>query len=95
MSAYLIVDLDLHNPERYEAYKRDVPKLIQKYGGEYIVRGGEHEVIEGAWKPNRLVVIRFPNRQAIRNFFADPEYQTLWALRREVASANAVAVDGL
>jgi len=95
MSAYLIIDLDVRDPERYEAYKREVPKFIRKYGGEYIVRGGEHEVIEGTWRPNRLVVIRFPNRQAIRNCFADPEYQPLWALRREVASANAVAVDGL
>ncbi len=95
MSAYLIVDLHLHDPERYEAYKRDVPKFIKKHGGEYIVRGGEHEVIEGAWQPHRLVVIRFPNRRAIRDFFADPEYQPLWAFRREVASANAVAVDGL
>ena len=95
MPAYLIVDLDLHDAERYEAYKREVPKFIKKYGGEYIVRGGGHEVIEGTWRPKRLVVIRFPNRQAIRDCFADPEYQPLWALRREVASTNSVAVDGI
>jgi len=95
MSAYLIVDLDIHDPERYEAYKREVPRLIRKHGGEYIVRGGEHEVIEGSWRPKRLVVMRFPNRQAIRDYVADPEYQSLLALRQQVASTNAVAVDGL
>jgi uncharacterized protein (DUF1330 family) len=95
MPAYLVIDLDVHDPERYAAYIREVPRFIKKYGGEYIVRGGEHEVIEGTWKPKRLVVIRFPNRQAIRDCFADPEYQPLSALRREVASTNSVAVDGL
>jgi uncharacterized protein (DUF1330 family) len=95
MAAYLIVDLDVRDAERYETYKRQVPGLIKKHGGEYIVRGGEHEVLEGSWQPKRLVVMRFPNRQAIRDYYADPEYRPLQALRREVASANAVAVDGL
>ena len=95
MAAYLIVDLTVHDMERYEAYKRAVPKFIEKHGGEYIVRGSELEVIEGNWRPNRLVVMRFPNRQAIRNFFNDPEYQPLAALRREVATTNSIAVDGI
>lgn len=95
MPAYLIVDLTVHDPERYKAYIQQVPKFIKKHGGEYIVRGGELEVIEGSWKPNRLVVMRFPSRQAIRAYCADPEYQSLVALRQEVATTNAVAVDGL
>jgi uncharacterized protein (DUF1330 family) len=95
MPAYLIVDLIVHDPERYKTYIQEVPMFIQKHGGVYIVRGGEHEVIEGNWKPNRLVIMQFPNRQAIRNFFADPGYQYLSALRKEVASTNAIAIDGL
>ncbi len=47
MTAYMIVDIDVLDPAQYETYKREVPKLIEKHGGEYLVRGGEFEVIEG------------------------------------------------
>jgi hypothetical protein len=54
MTAYMIMDIDVLDPLRYEAYKRDVPRLVEKHGGEYLVRGGEFEVIEGDWNPVRL-----------------------------------------
>ena len=95
MPAYLIVDVDLRDSAAYEAYKRDVPALIARHGGEYLVRGGEHEVLEGDWRPHRLVLFRFPDRAAIRAFMADPDYAPLKALRQRIASTNAVAVDGI
>lgn len=95
MPAYMIVNLNVHDPAAYEAYKRDVPALIAKHGGEYLVRGGEHEVLEGDWKPSRLVLFRFPDRAAIRAFMADPAYAPLKALRLRVATTDAVAVDGI
>lgn len=95
MPAYLIADVSIHDKERYEAYKREVPAIIARHGGEYLVRGGEHEVIEGKWNPSRLVLFRFPNRAAIHAFFADPAYQPLAALRHEIAESSLVAVDGI
>ena len=95
MPAYPIVDVDLRDSAAYEAYKRDVPALIARHGGEYLVRGGEHEVLEGDWRPHRLVLFRFPDRAAIRAFMADPDYAPLKALRQRIASTDAVAVDGI
>ena len=95
MPAYLIVDIDVRDPVRYEEYKREVPRLIKKHGGEYLVRGGEVEVLEGTWEPGRLVVFRFPSRQAIRELSEDPEYRPLKALRQEVTRSNVVAADGI
>ncbi len=95
MPAYLIVDVDLRDSTAYEAYKSRVPALIARHGGEYLVRGGEHEVLEGEWRPHRLVLFRFPDRAAIRAFMADPDYAPLKALRQRIASTNAVAVDGI
>jgi uncharacterized protein (DUF1330 family) len=95
MAAYLIVDIDVKDSERYQTYMREMPKLIQKHGGEYLVRGGALEVLEGAWKPHRLVLFRFPGMQAIRALFGDPEYQPLMAIRHESASSNIIAVDGV
>ena len=95
MAAYLICDVDIHDKERYEAYKREVPAIIARHGGEYLVRGGEHEVIEGTWKPVRIVLFKFPDRAAIHAFFADPAYQPLAALRHDIAESCLVAVDGI
>ncbi len=95
MPAYLIVDVDLRDSTAYEAYKGRVPALIARHGGEYLVRGGEHEVLEGDWRPHRLVLFRFPDRAAIRAFMADPDYAPLKALRQRIASTDAVAVDGI
>ena len=90
MPAYLLVDLDVHDPDGFEKYRGEVPALVAKHGGEYIVRGGEFEVIEGDWQPNRLVIFRFPDREAIRDFFNDPEYADLKVLRHKVAHSIAV-----
>ena len=89
------MDVDALDPHQYETYKREVPKLVEKHGGEYLVRGGEFEVIEGEWAPVRLVIFSFPDRQAIHALFADPEYQPLKLLRHKVTISSIVAVDGL
>ena len=70
MTAYLIVDVAIRDPQRYEDYKQKVPALIARHGGEYLVRGGAHEVLEGTWQPSRLVLFRFPSRDAIKAFLA-------------------------
>lgn len=95
MTAYLIVDVAIRDPKQYETYKQQVPALIARHGGEYLVRGGTHEVLEGEWRPTRLVLFRFPNRAAIKAFLADPDYRPLAALRHSIADSSLVAVDGL
>lgn len=95
MTAYLIVDVDIHDAERYEAYKRAVPPLIARHGGEYLVRGGGFEVLEGNWRPTRLVLLRFPDRQAIHAFLDDPDYRPVREMRHAIATSSLVAVDGL
>jgi uncharacterized protein (DUF1330 family) len=95
VTAYLIVDVDVHNAEGYQEYRNNVPSFIAKHGGRYIVRGGESEVIEGDFNPHRLVIFEFPDRQSIRNMFADEEYIKLAQVRFRTAKTNAVAVDGI
>jgi uncharacterized protein (DUF1330 family) len=95
VTAYLIVDLDIHSPEGFQGYRSNVPRFIAKHGGRYIVRGGEFEVIEGDFKPHRLVIFDFPDRQSIRNTFADEEYLKLAQVKFRTAKTIAVAVDGI
>ena len=95
MAAYLIVDVDIKDPAAYEDYRSKVPAFIRKHGGEYLVRGGAHEVIEGDWRPTRLVLFRFPDAAAIRAFVDDPDYRPLAALRHRIADTDMVMVEGL
>ncbi len=95
MTAYMIVNMDVHDPEGMSKYRDEVPALVTKHGGEYLVRGGDFEVLEGKWQPSRLVMFRFPNREAIHNFFDDPEYADLKALRHRTAKSEIVIMYGM
>ena len=95
MPSYLIVNVDVHDPEKYDAYKSGVVPLVNRHGGEYLVRGGHHDVIEGDWNPTRLVLFRFPDRASIDAFMDDPDYQPLKQLRQSIATTDLVAVDGI
>lgn len=61
MPAYVIVEVTIHDPERYEDYKKLTPAAIVAYEGKFIVRGGLTESLEGDWNPERIVVLQFPS----------------------------------
>jgi len=96
MSAYIIVDIAaVKDPAAYEEYKAKAPALVHKHGGEYLVRGGKSAVAEGDWRPNRIVVLRFKDMDAIRSFYDDPEYEPLKALRQRATATDMVFVEGI
>ena len=95
MAAFMLVDVDVRDAEQYAKYRDEVPALIAKHGGEYLVLGGGFDVVEGDWQPHRLVLFRFPSKQAIRDLMGDPEYTELKALRQRVANTVIVAMEGV
>ena len=94
MSAYFVLDMTIQDPEKLQQYGEGVLKLAEKHGGEFIVQSTDHQIIEGDWRPQLLVIVRYPDRQAILNLYNDPEYAPLKKLRHEGAITNAIAVDG-
>jgi len=95
MPAYLVVNITVKDPEVFEKYKAAVPALIARHGGEYLVRGGNCEVIEGDWQPGRLVIVRFSNVAAANAFLNDPEYHQIKGLRTRAAHSDMVVVEGV
>jgi len=77
MSAYIIVDIDIHDTAGLEEYRRQVPATIAKYGGRFIVRGGKFETLEGNWNPKRLVVLEFPSGEQAKRWYDSAEYRPL------------------
>jgi uncharacterized protein (DUF1330 family) len=95
MAAYLIADVEVTDPQGYEAYRQRVPAIIAAHGGRYLARGGATEVLEGDWVPRRAVVLEFPSREALMAFYRSPEYQPLIALRQRASNSRLVVVEGV
>ena len=94
MTAYMIAQVDVTDPEKFEDYRALVPDTLNKYGGKYIVRGGEMAVLEGEMAYPRVVVIAFPDLDAIKRWHASEEYAGALAMRQASADSVLIGVEG-
>ena len=94
MPAYIIVDIDIHDMDRYEEYKKLTPATLKLYNGKFIVRGGRTQVLEGDWKPNRIVVLEFPDAEQAKKWWDSPEYLPAKQLRQSIADTNMILAEG-
>jgi uncharacterized protein (DUF1330 family) len=96
MAAYIIVGVDVTNPEDYATYTREVPATLAPYGGRFIVRGGSYDVLEGDFTAPRIVVLEFPDLDRAKAWHESPAYQSILPIRHEHAQTHfMVAVDGV
>lgn len=95
MSAYVVVNVDVHDPVRYQEYRKMVPATIAAYGGRFLVRGPELHQMEGAWPRPRIVIVEFPDVDTAKRWWASPEYAAAKALRQSISSAELVIVEGV
>lgn len=95
MSVYMVVDIDVKDQEAYEEYRRLVPPLIEKYGGRYLVRGGEITSLEGGWDLHRVVILEFPSAERAMELFTSDEYAPVAEIRRRAADSKIFVVEGV
>lgn len=95
MTAYVVVDIDIHDPRTYERYKALVPATIEAHGGRYLARGGHVETLEGTWAPRRVVILEFPSVADAKAWSTSPEASDIHAMRRSSASTAMIVVEGL
>ena len=95
MPAYVIVETDVTDPEQYEKYKAAASAAVTAAGGRYLVRGGELAVLEGDWRPPRLVVLEFEDLAAAKRWYESEAYQQARTLREGAAHLRMVAVQGV
>jgi len=95
MPAYVIVDVDIHDPVRYRDYMALTPAAITAHGGRFVVRGGETHSIEGDWTPGRIVVLEFPSMARAREWYDSPEYRKAMAIRHATANTRMIFVEGV
>ena len=95
MSAYVIVQVEVKDPGRYDDYKRMVPASLERYGGRFLVRGGKTHTMEGDWAPRRFVIVEFANVEQAKAWWASPEYAEAKALRQATADSQLIIAEGI
>ena len=94
MTAYVIVDIDVHDPDGYEEYKKLAPAAVELYGGKYIARGGKTETLEGDWAPSRLVILQFESSEQAKKWLNSPEYSEAKKMWLQTAKSKMVVIEG-
>ncbi len=95
MSAYVIANLEVIDPEGFQEYRKRVGPIIEQYGGRYLVRGGNYEVLEGQPSASRLVIIEFQSFTQAKEWYLSREYQEIIPFRQTSARGELTLVEGL
>ncbi len=96
MPAFAIVDTKIENSEEYEGYKALARPIAEKFGGKYLVRGGDIKVVEAdLWQPTRMVVMEFPDMASAEAFYNSEEYAPVRKIRHDNSKCSFVIVEGV
>ena len=94
MPAYYIGEHLISNVALFDDYLAKVVPMVERFGGRYLTKAGSHEILEGDWRPNRVVIIEFPAREEAEAFLGDPEIQDLFKVRHATTTSKLVLADG-
>ena len=94
MATYAVFDVDWHDQNKAKEYREKLGPVLEKYGGRTLC-AGPPQVIEGNWKPARVVILEFPSMEAFRSWYSSPEYAPVLRLRMDGATTGTgVVIEG-
>ena len=95
MAGYVVSQvLGVKDPAGLGEYRSKVEPTLQRYGGKFIVRGGEVQALEGGWQP-RMVIIEFESTARAREWYDSAEYRPLRELRQRSADTQLIVMEGI
>ena len=94
MPAYVIANIAVTDPVQYEDYKKLAGPSVAAYDGKYLVRGGTAEILEGDWRPNRVVVLEFPSMERAKEWWNSDSYGAAIGIRHASADSEMILVEG-
>ncbi len=95
MPAYAILQINILNRENYKEYVQKASPIVESFGGEYLVRGGKSEVVEGKWEFPRTVVVRFPSYDKAIKWYNSAEYAPIKKIRETNSEGNCIIIEGV
>jgi uncharacterized protein (DUF1330 family) len=93
MPAFVIVEIDINDPVKYDEYKRLTPATVSAFGGKFVLRGNPVTVLEGEWKHERLVMLKFPTKEKAESWYNSEGYQHAKSVRKDAANANFLLIE--
>ena len=90
-----MAQIEVTNPENYKEYLAKVTDIVTKFGGEFLVRGGEFQRVEGEWKNTRNVVIKFPSYEKALEWYHSEEYKPVRQIRLDNSDTNQIIIRGV
>ncbi|MDP6344974.1 MAG: DUF1330 domain-containing protein [Alphaproteobacteria bacterium] len=94
-AGYIIAQVEITDPEAYEAYRAQVPATIAEYDGEYLARGGRFEGLEGGEPLGRTVILRFPSYEGALAWYHSEEYAGPRGIRQAASVSKVMVVEGM
>lgn len=95
MTGYVIFQENVFDQAEFDRYKTLSPQSIERFGGEFLVRGGPIEALEGSFSHERVVIIAFPSVEAARSWYESEDYAEAKALRLQISTGDAILVQGV
>lgn len=95
MPAYIVSWIKVHDPETYRKYAALTPATLKKYGAKFLTRGGEVTTLEGEPYTDRMLILEFPNKEAIEAWYKDPEYVAAMELRHAASTGRILIQEGV
>ena len=95
MPAFLIADIEVHDPETYSQYTAATPDVVNKFGGKYVALRGQVKTLEGDWHPRRVAIIEFKDMDTLNAFYDSDEYKEISKIRWESSDSRFVAIETL
>lgn len=95
VAAYVVANVTVEDPVRYAEYRRLVTPTIEQFGGRFLARGGAVEVLEGDWRPDRLVILEFPSMERARAWWSSPAYAEARAIRQATSTGTLLLLEGV
>jgi uncharacterized protein (DUF1330 family) len=93
-AAYVISEAEILDEDLANAYRRLAAESIAEFGGRYLVRGGERQLIEGSPPPQVLVIVEFPSMNIAKQWYASPAYAEALKLRANALVRRLIFVEG-
>ena len=95
MKAYMLVRAVIHDREKFvNGYGAEAAKLVEKFGGKYLVRAPGALALEGINdQQNSVVISEWPSKEAAQNFWNSDEYQEVKKLREGIADCYVLLIE--
>lgn len=86
MSAYIVANIKVSDPQEYERYLEGCDEVFAKYNGEYLAVDEKPVILEGEWNYSKIVLNRFPGEAGLLRWDESEDYQNI--LKFRLASAR-------